>query len=159
MDSHSRDPVDKADAKRCRDGSDVTSAKKMKNDSSSNKVTCIPQSVSLWTRSTAEKLGISYDSKAIDISDFYKISRGSPYFAYPLHDEHQKILCSLVNITKRKMNKTRNLALSGTQTVQCVAAIEHCQDILDGLMEHSEDNETESHILWQALLICTVHIR
>ena len=135
-------------AKRSRSDSELTSsAKKQKNDSSPNKV--IPQSVSSWTRSTTEKLNIFYDSKAISISNFFDISRDSPYFVYPLDDENRKLLESLVDVTKRKMHKIRNPALLGTQMVQFVAEIEHCQEILDGLMEQSEnDDKSHPRILW-----------
>ena len=125
----------------------TSSAKRKMNDSSPNKV--IPQRVSSWTRSTAEKLSIFYDSKAISISNFFEISRDSPYFVYPLDDENRKLLESLVDVTKRKMHKIRNPALLGTQMVQFVAEIEHCQEILDGLMELSENDEkSDPHILW-----------
>lgn len=126
--------------------SSVSNSKRRRNDPQ-----CLPRSVSSWTRLCTERLGIFYNNNAAELTDFYTLSERSFAFDYPLKEENNRLLETLVQVTEEKMAMSRKLNWSvteeATQWFPFLEESARCQDILSDLhviAEKKEDWSTQT---------------
>ncbi|XP_022287116.2 uncharacterized protein LOC111099902 [Crassostrea virginica] len=120
--------------------SSISNSKRRRNDPQ-----CLPQSVSSWTRLCTERLGIYYNNKTAELSDFYTLSERSFAFDYPLKEENKRLLETLVQVTEEKLGMARKLNWSvteeATQWFPFLEESARCQDILSDLHAIAEKKE------------------
>lgn len=90
-------------------------------------------------------MGIFFNEKASEITDFFALSEKSYAFEYPLKGGNKTLLDTLVNVTKEKMCKARKLSWSitegATQGFPFLEESARCQEILADLHDIAEKDE------------------